>query len=799
MKIKMKAKLLPLFLSMCASVGVFAQVPLVFDVENRTPTGTCNTTAGNTSTTLSSLPDPFTFTTGGRVATFDEWTCRRNQIKSDIERYEIGPKPPKPASVTATFTGNNSLRIVSTVGGKTLTQTVTVSIPSGTGPFPVIIGMNSATGGLGANLFSGCITVNYAHDQVVSYGAGSGSISASDPYFTLYPGTDIGKYSAWSWGISRIIDGIELMQTQMKADLKRIAVTGCSYAGKMALFGGAFDERVALTIAQESGGGGINSWRMSQAYTTRTGVNIEKIDNTNYSWFKSSMRSLNPNTLPHDHHELVAMIAPRALLVLGNPTQEWLGDESGYKSCMAAVEVWKAMGVEDRFGWVFTPDHSHCSASSDQNTAATAFINRFLKNTTATTNIRTNPTKITQQNITINTSVFNWTTPTITFAPSDPNVPVATLTSPTAGGTLEAPASLQLAATVTDADNNVTKVEFFNGTDKLGEDATAPYTLALADLEAGTYTFTAKATDATSKTGTSAAVTVIVKGPAPKIYRVGTPPTIDGTVDPIWNNVSVLPMNASKTLTGTISNANDLSGSAKILWDNTYIYLLATVTDDTKKNDSPNAYEDDAVEFYFDANNDKATTYATGDVQYTFGWNDGTVVGVLPSGRSTTGITYSSVSTTTGYIIEARIPWTTIPATPTVGKEIGIDFMINDDDDAAAGRDTKLSWNSETDMAYQDPSLFGTVKFDDALITSLEESEGLSNSEITCYPNPFTNNLSINAVGEFEYILQSMSGETLYSGTGQNEIQLGNGLSQGIYFLKIKQAGVGKVVKICKN
>ena len=789
-----------ILLNLCAFIAVFAQVPLVFDVENRTSTGACNPVAGNTNTTLASLPDPFTFTTGGRVATFDDWTCRRNQIKSDIERYEIGPKPPKPATVTATFTGNNSLKIVSTVGGKTLTQTVTVSIPSGTGPFPVIIGMNSATGGLGTNLFSGCITVNYAHDQIVSYAAGSGSMNASDPYFTLYPGTDIGKYSAWSWGISRIIDGIELMKTEMKADPKRIAVTGCSYAGKMALFGGAFDERVALTIAQESGGGGINSWRMSKAYTARTGVNIEKIDNTNYSWFKSSMKNLTPETLPHDHHELIAMIAPRALLVLGNPTQEWLGDESGYKSCMAAVEVWKAMGVDDRFGWVFTPDHSHCSAAADQNTAATAFINRFLKNTTTSTNIRTNPTKITQQNITINSSVFNWITPTITFAPTDPNTPVATLTSPTASVNLEAPAALQLAATVTDADNNVTKVEFFNGTTKLGESTKVPYTLPLTDLAAGTYVFTAKATDATSNSGTYAARTVIIKGPTPRIYKVGTPPIIDGTVDAIWNNANVLPMNTSKTLTGTISNPNDLSGYAKVLWDNTNIYLLAVVTDDTKKNDSPNAYDDDAVEFYFDANNDKATAYATGDVQYTFGWDDGTVVGVLPSGRSTMGITYSSVTTATGYIIEAKIPWTTIPATPTVGKEIGFDFMINDDDDAAAGRDAKLSWNSETDNAYQDPSLFGTLKFDDELITSIDdENIGANLSKVTCYPNPFTDEMIVNISGDFEYILQSMSGETLLYGVGQNEIQLGNGLLKGIYFLKIKQAGVNKVVKICKN
>jgi hypothetical protein len=791
----MKYKFIAILLAFYSG-NLFSQVPLVFDIENRTPTGSCNTAAGNTNTSLSSLPDPFLLTTGGRVASFDDWTCRRNQIKSDIENFEIGPKPPKPSNVSATYIGG-VLKVTCTQNGQTLILTSNVTMPSGTGPFPVVIGMNAPSGQLSANLFSGVIQIPFNHDEVITYANGSGSMNAADPFFKLYPGTNIGKYSAWSWGISRLIDGIELVKTQMNADPKRIAVTGCSYAGKMALFGGALDERVALTIAQESGGGGINSWRMSQQYTSRTGVNIEKIDNTNYSWFKSSMRNLNPNTLPYDHHELIAMIAPRALLVLGNPTQEWLGDESGYKSCMAAVEVWKAMGVDDRFGWVFTPDHNHCSAAADQNTAVTTYVNKFLKNANANTPVRTNPTKITQQNITINSSVFNWTTPTITFAPSDPNVPVVTLTS-TAINNLEAPATIQLTASVTDADNNVSKVEFFNGTTKLGEDVLAPYFLPVTDLVAGKYNFTAKATDATNKTGISAELIIIINEPALKIYKVGIPPIIDGTIDAIWNNVNVKPMNATKVLTGTISDANDLSGFAKVLWDNTYIYLLSVVTDDTKKNDSPNSYDDDAVEFYFDANNDKAKSYATGDVQYTFGWNDGTVVGVLPSGRSTTGITYSSVSTTTGYIIEARIPWATIPVSPVAGKELGIDFMINDDDDASASRDSKVSWNSETDNAYQDPSLFGTVKFDDALITS-NQYDNSDFSNIDYFPNPFTNALTVNVLGDFEYTIQSMSGETLCFGLGRNEIQLGSELTQGIYFLKIKQVGNNKVVKICKN
>ena len=54
-------------------------------------------------------------------------------------------------------------------------------------------------------------------------------------------------------------------------DMKHLAVTGCSYAGKMALFAGAFDERVALTIPQESGGGGAPSWRVTRGIEAYVG------------------------------------------------------------------------------------------------------------------------------------------------------------------------------------------------------------------------------------------------------------------------------------------------------------------------------------------------------------------------------------------------------------------------------------------------------------------------------------------------------------------------------------------------
>ena len=56
--------------------------------------------------------------------------------------------------------------------------------------------------------------------------------------------------------------------------------------------------------------------------------------------------------------------------------------------------------------------------------------------------------------------------------------PTVTLTQPPNGATFTAPATVNLAATASDADGHVTTVQFYNGATKLGEDMTAPFTFA---------------------------------------------------------------------------------------------------------------------------------------------------------------------------------------------------------------------------------------------------------------------------------------------------------------------------------
>ena len=103
------------------------------------------------------------------------------------------------------------------------------------------------------------------------------------------------------------------------------------------------------------------------------------------------------------------------------------------------------------------------------------------------------------------------TSAAVSITVADPIVPVVSITAPASGTSLTAPASVTITATATDANSLITKVEFFQGTTKLGEDLTAPYAYTWANVGPGAYSLTAKATAADGYATTSAAVALDVR------------------------------------------------------------------------------------------------------------------------------------------------------------------------------------------------------------------------------------------------------------------------------------------------
>ena len=774
------------------------------------------------------LPDPFAWSDGsGRSEDFKDWAKRRNEIKSEVEYYEIGVKPDvdrdqvdayyvdtsvvertahydwssvtdwsnidwSKVKVTYTMdTVKRKLLIVKvTVEDSTATLTSELTIPEGDGPFPVFISL----GGSGfAGQFGGCIQLSFNTDQVATYGSSSarykGNISKrKDQFNSLYPELyDNGNYSKWAWGVSRLIDALEIINEkgQVKVDLKHIALSGCSYAGKMAMFCGAFDERVALTIAQEPGGGGASAWRTIQ-YVDENNImkkredGVEGLGNTNFSWFMTTLSQFNKKAdiLPHDHHEILAMCAPRALLVLGNTDMEWLCDYSTYITCRAAEKIYEKLGIADRFGFVIDGGHRHCSATTAETDAVKAFAAKYIfENDTVNTTIRTaiNGTKYDIEDV----DYEEWF---VTWAPADPNQPKIKITEPASSLTYaatEVPESITFKATVEDANNDVTKVEFFVNKVLAKTVTAAPYEFELKDMEPGTYNVYAVATDATNLSKKSNTISVVVKTPEIGVKRVANAPKIDGEADDVWAGADAF--YAKNIVNGSIDDDNDLSGYVQLLWDDTYIYALATITDDVVMDDGGNVYDNDNIELYFDCNNSKGGSYDSDDVQISFNYGRDKLE-TIPATYGTTGIEFVVKEIKKkGYVVEAAIPWSTIKCNePKAGLKIGFEFMIDDDDDGGS-RDGKLAWNSTADNAWQSASSFGTVTLlgEGTAVTEVEELS------IVVFPNPANDVLNVAGVeGEFAYQVFDVAGKVQLSGKAAENINVAT-LAKGIYVLAV--------------
>ena len=125
--------------------------------------------------------------------------------------------------------------------------------------------------------------------------------------------------------------------------------------------------------------------------------------------------------------------------------------------------------------------------------------------------VRLRVTRLAGPNCIINGLFFGAVPGTTPPANVDPTV---TLTSPTANSTFTSGTSVTLNATAADTDGTVSKVEFYSGSTKLGEDTTTPYSYTWSNVAAGSYSLTAKTTDNDGAVTTSAAVPVTVKAPA---------------------------------------------------------------------------------------------------------------------------------------------------------------------------------------------------------------------------------------------------------------------------------------------
>jgi hypothetical protein len=332
------------------------------------------------------LPDPFTKLDGTRMTTKAEWTCRREEIRKQAEKYAFGTKP-APPTTTGTVS-STSIMVNVSANGKSASFSVSVTLPtSGSAPYPAIIGYGGvAPLDTGVINSEGVAVINYNPQTIGMEGAGH-SANQTGTFYTLYTGgSQTGLLVAWGWGVSRIIDVIQQSGSTM-INPAAIAVTGCSRYGKGAFIAGAFDQRIALTMPIESGTAGVPIWRgIAKAENGLNGNPSQSLSSA-YSeqpWFADAFNAfLNSSTkTPLDTHEVVGMIAPRGLFIMDNPYIGELSPKYGHVAALAGAEIYTALGAGSNISYISNiQSGTHCGVRPEWVTPLRNNIEKFLKKT----------------------------------------------------------------------------------------------------------------------------------------------------------------------------------------------------------------------------------------------------------------------------------------------------------------------------------------------------------------------------------------------------------------------------------
>jgi len=377
---------------------------------------------------LQTLPDPFTSLSGERLTSRSQWRCRREEIKQLAETFIYGVKPRKPEQVTGTVS-TTQITVNIQNQGQTASFSANINIPANAvSPAPAVVVYS--TGGFGSSfsdtiLAEGVATITFDTDSLGTEANKQGAFYTANPNLR-----DTGTLLAWSWGVSRMLD-VLVESGQQVIDPKAIGVHGCSRLGKGAFIAGAFDERVALTIPYESGMSGVPAFRfvapengevLRNAYeygrwageTYRQFLVLDATDQNDTAG-RARDQQLSGELqflLPLDTHEVVGMVAPRGLLVLGNPGIANLVPRGENITVQAGREIYSALGATENISYTSTTTNTtHCSFRQEYVPLLQANLRKFLKGDATATTGAQQPNPSLAANLGDNIA---WTTPTLT-------------------------------------------------------------------------------------------------------------------------------------------------------------------------------------------------------------------------------------------------------------------------------------------------------------------------------------------------------------------------------------------------
>ncbi|MCS7021910.1 MAG: acetylxylan esterase [Gemmataceae bacterium] len=339
------------------------------------------------------MPHPLEMLNGERITTREAWEKqRRPELKALFQHYMYGEYPPRPKQVQGRvlfedrqfLAGKATLQEVELTFGPESWPKIylLVAWPNQRQPVPCFIGLN-----FGGN------HLLVAHEQVriptvwvpggfpgvvqnraTAEGRGKhaqvwpleqilargyavatfycGDIQPDRPHVAegmratmpLRP-TETGQETAtlmwWAWGIHNAVD---YLLTLPHINGKRLAVVGHSRLGKTALLAGAFDERIAIIIPHQSGCGGAAPSR----HNNPKAETVSRINITFPHWFCGRFKSFGADVsrLPFDQNCLVALCAPRPVLLTNAEEDEWANPAGQFAVLRAAAPAYELYDVE---------------------------------------------------------------------------------------------------------------------------------------------------------------------------------------------------------------------------------------------------------------------------------------------------------------------------------------------------------------------------------------------------------------------------------------------------------------------
>jgi cephalosporin-C deacetylase-like acetyl esterase len=341
---------------------------------------------------IATLPDVLSFQDGTRVTTPKEWGRRRKEILEILRYYQLGNWPPPPPSIAAYEMDSSEDKELNCIKKlivldfapteealkktrwfregerthppdpahfKTAHLKIELLIPHGKGPFPAVVGVGAQPFPAVMGSYDGRIwwlpRLEIGSDHSLRKGYVICTFDSDDAFAIkdVYTEYDCNQLVWWAWAASRCID---YLYTLSIIDRKKISVMGHSRNGKMTLICAALDERVCAAIASHNGAGSgmTEPWRyIGEKYGGET---LEASTRLFPYWNHPRMRFFagRENKLPFDSHFMIALVAPRPLLITEGD-RDSVGEPWGAQQAyIAAKEVYGLLGLKDKLNLTFS-------------------------------------------------------------------------------------------------------------------------------------------------------------------------------------------------------------------------------------------------------------------------------------------------------------------------------------------------------------------------------------------------------------------------------------------------------------